>query len=149
MMTNITRYDCKRNTLSLQTTLQSFINEACSFHWKEHVVCFQTAFWLFFKKYFLACFTHSWRQSCGGIADGNDDDGLFCIRHLEEFMAALGIEVAYPTRTQSLFRCRQTEVLYCNGYIDVAVRLAVFSYPLLLMKQGGKNVQRCFVEPRT
>ena len=97
----------------------------------------------------MACLAHSRRQSCGWIADGDDDNGFFCLRHPEEFMATLGIEVAYPTTAKALLCGSQTKMLYGDGHIDVAVRLAVFSYPFLLMKQRGKDIQRSFVEPRT
>ena len=97
----------------------------------------------------MARLAYPWRQSCSRIADGNDNDGLLCLRHLKELVAVLGIEVADPAGAKSLLCGCQAEMLHSDGYVDVAMRLAVLSHPLLLMKHGGEDIQRCFVEPRT
>lgn len=101
-----------------------------------------------FQENFLWCLADSWRRPCGRISYRDDDDRLLCLRQLEELMAALGIEVADPARAQSLFRSSQAKMLHSDGDIDIAMRLAVLPYPLLLMKQRGEDIQRRFVEPR-
>lgn len=96
------------------------------------------------------CFAGLGRCLCDGrIADGNDDDGFFCLWHLEEFVATLGIEVANPTGAKTLFCGCQTKVLHSDGYVNITMRLAVRPHPLLFMEHGGKDIQGRFVEPRT
>ena len=95
-------------------------------------------------------FTHLWFRLCErSISNRNDDDRLFVLWHLEEFVASFGIEVADPARAESLLCGCQTKMLNCDGYVNIAVRLAVFPHPFLLMKQGSKDIKRGFVEPRT
>ena len=52
---------------------------------------------LYFNEQLVGRLAYSWRQPRGGIAYGDDDDGLFCLWHLEKLMAALGVEVTNPT----------------------------------------------------
>ena len=96
----------------------------------------------------MACFAHSWRQSCGRIADGDDDGGFLCLRHLKEFVATLGIEVADPAGAKPLLCGSEAKMLYGNGDIDVAVRLTVGAHPFLFMQDRGEDIQRSLVEPR-
>jgi hypothetical protein len=67
---------------------------------------------------------------------------------LEEFVTALSIEVAHPTRTETLLGCCQTEMLHCNSDVDIAMRLLVSAHPLLVLHDGCKDIERCLVEPR-
>ena len=104
---------------------------------------------LFFDEQLLGLLSHLWRHFLSRIAKWYDDDRLFVPGHLEQFVTSFGIEVADPARAKSLLGGCQTKMLHRDGDVDVAVRLAILAHPLLFMKQGGKNIQRGFGEPRT
>lgn len=88
---------------------------------------------LCFEEQFFLCLAYSWRQFRCRVADGDDDGGFFCLGHLEELVAALGIEVTNPARAKPLLCGGEAKMLHCDGDIDVAVRLAVGPHPFLLM----------------
>ena len=108
-----------------------------------------SALFLRFEEQFflcLACLGGSLRD--GRISDGDDDDRFLRVRHLEEFVAALSIEITNPTGAEPLLCSSQAKMLHSDGNIDIAVWLAVGTNPLLLMEQRSQDVKRCFVEPR-
>ena len=91
-------------------------------------------FILCFNEQLVGCLACFGRSLCDGrIADGDDDSGFFCLGHLEELVAALGIEVTNPAGAKPLFCGGEAKMLHRDGNIDIAVRLAVSPHPFLLM----------------
>ena len=60
-----------------------------------------------------------------GIAERYQDSRLFVLAKTEKMLATPGIEIAHPTRADSLLRCRQTKMLDGNGYVDITMMLAI------------------------
>lgn len=59
------------------------------------------------------------------VSDGYEDCRLLVVGQVEQLLAELGVEVAYPACAESYFCCCEADVFGGDGYVDVAVVFAV------------------------
>ena len=83
----------------------------------------------------------------GSIPKRNQHSGFLVVGKGEQALAQSCIKIADPARCKSLLCCSQAQMLNGNGYVDVAVRLAIRPHPCLIVEDGSHNIKRCRIEP--
>ena len=99
--------------------------------------------------YFFNGLTLLFLQLISRIANRNQDGSFLILTQSKRLLAQFSIKVTYPTCTKSLFRSSQTKMLNCNGYVNIAMMLAIGSNPLFVMQDRGNDNNRSRSKPFT
>ena len=85
---------------------------------------------------------------CGRIADGDDGRRIPLFGQFEKLLAELHAEVAHPAGAQPLFGCRQAQMFYGDGHVDVGmVFLVIPPCPGRPVVFADQDVSRSLAEP--
>ena len=85
---------------------------------------------------------------CGRIADGDDGRRIPLFGQFEKLLAELHAEVAHPAGAQPLFGCRQAQMFYGNGHVDVGmVFLVIPPCPGRPVIFADQDISRSLAEP--
>ena len=129
-----------------------FLFSACCFSallWEAFVNLYALGSVLAVFPYFgrrLTCLFRDVR--CGRIADGDDGRRIPLFGQFEKLLAELHAEVAHPAGAQPLFGCRQAQMFYGDGHVDVGmVFLVIPPCPGRPVVFADQDISRSLAEP--